>query len=204
MTLRVWDISRPINASTPRYGEDPPPKITSVTSPEGWTVANVEITTHSGSHFDFERHFFRDGRTAECYPPSVFIGPCQVLLVPSGSRVDREFLAHKRLSEKRVLLQFESPEHCGLTADGADFLVESGCVLVGTNGLTVESTEPGFPVHRKLLASGILILENLELDEVAEARYILVALPLRISEADGSPCRALLVHPDDFQRLHNE
>ena len=43
------------------------------------------------------------------------------------------------------------------------------------------------------LAAGILILENLDLRGVAPGAYELIALPLRIVGADGSPVRAVLV-----------
>ena len=39
---------------------------------------------------------------------------------------------------------------------------------------------------------GLRVLENLVLDEVAEGDYELIALPLKLVEADASPVRAVL------------
>ena len=36
------------------------------------------------------------------------------------------------------------------------------------------------------------VLENLVLDEVSEGDYELIALPLKLTEADASPVRAIL------------
>ena len=42
----------------------------------------------------------------------------------------------------------------------------------------------------------MLILEGIDLAGVAPGRYTLVALPLRIAGADGSPVRAALIPQD--------
>jgi arylformamidase len=48
------------------------------------------------------------------------------------------------------------------------------------------------PVHHALGRHGIAILESLGLAGVPEGVYELVALPLRLAGADGSPVRAVL------------
>ncbi|HEU4557198.1 MAG TPA: hypothetical protein VFS20_05085, partial [Longimicrobium sp.] len=49
------------------------------------------------------------------------------------------------------------------------------------------------PVHRVLLGAGVAILENLMLDGIEPGEFELIALPLRLAEADASPVRAVLV-----------
>ena len=46
--------------------------------------------------------------------------------------------------------------------------------------------------HHALGRAGIMIIEGLWLEDVPEGRYELVALPLKIVGADGSPMRAVL------------
>jgi arylformamidase len=46
--------------------------------------------------------------------------------------------------------------------------------------------------HHALYRNGIHILENIMLDDVEEGNYELIALPLPIKEADGSPVRAVI------------
>jgi arylformamidase len=47
-------------------------------------------------------------------------------------------------------------------------------------------------VHRRLLGGGTVILELLDLSAVPEGDYVMVALPMRLRGADGSPVRAIL------------
>jgi arylformamidase len=48
------------------------------------------------------------------------------------------------------------------------------------------------PVHRACLEHDVAILERLMLRGVEAGRYELIALPLRLVGADGSPVRAVL------------
>ena len=51
-------------------------------------------------------------------------------------------------------------------------------------------------MHRELLSHGCIIIELLDLSNVAEGDYTLVALPLRFTGLDGSPARVVLVDTD--------
>ena len=76
----------------------------------------------------------------------------------------------------------------------ARFLVEAGVVLVGTNTPSVDPPDSlTLETHRILMSAGIVVLENLCLEEVPDGEYQLVALPLKIAGGDGSPVRAVLV-----------
>ena len=55
---------------------------------------------------------------------------------------------------------------------------------------TIESQD--LPIHHALAASGIHILESLDLSAVPLGQYELVALPLRIVGGDAAPVRAVL------------
>ena len=48
------------------------------------------------------------------------------------------------------------------------------------------------PVHHVLLGAGVGILENAMLDGVPPGDYELIALPLRLMDAEASPVRAVL------------
>jgi arylformamidase len=47
-------------------------------------------------------------------------------------------------------------------------------------------------VHRTLLGAGVIIIEGLNLAEVAPGSYELICLPLRVAGADGAPARVIL------------
>jgi kynurenine formamidase len=94
--------------------------------------------------------------------------------------------------------------------DGAEFLIRHGARIVGNDTLTFEKRPPVvltpkfqvFPVHMRLIAdSGIYIIENLNLEDLAKARayeFVVVIPPLKILGGTGSALRAFaLVARDD-------
>jgi arylformamidase len=81
-----------------------------------------------------------------------------------------------------------------LTLDAARWLVERGVRLVAIDYLSVEKmdADPSI-VHQTLLRAGVVIVEGVDLRQVAPGSYLLACLPLKIEGADGSPVRAVLV-----------
>jgi arylformamidase len=53
--------------------------------------------------------------------------------------------------------------------------------------------DPG--AHVALLGAGIVIVEGLDLSDVAPGSYELYCLPLKLVGSDGAPARAILVRP---------
>jgi arylformamidase len=52
-------------------------------------------------------------------------------------------------------------------------------------------------VHRQLLGTGMVLLENLDLSQAKVGEtYLLMAAPLKIAGADGAPVRAVLAEAD--------
>lgn len=75
----------------------------------------------------------------------------------------------------------------------ADLLLDAGVRLIGTDAPSMDPFgSRDLPVHHRLRERGVANLENLSLDGVPEGRYELIALPLRLLGADGSPVRAVL------------
>ena len=52
-------------------------------------------------------------------------------------------------------------------------------------------------VHLILLTADVVLLEGIRLAAVPEGVYLLNAAPLNLAGADGSPCRAILIAPED-------
>ena len=97
----------------------------------------------------------------------------------------------------------------GPSLDGAEFLIKHGARVVGDDTLTFEQRPPivtspkfqVFPVHMRVIAdSGIFIIENLNLEELAQAKayeFAVVVPPLRILGGTGSALRAFALVPRD-------
>jgi len=52
--------------------------------------------------------------------------------------------------------------------------------------------DPSMQIHHRLERANIIILENLDLRAAVPGAYELIALPLKIEGAEGSPIRAVL------------
>ena len=97
----------------------------------------------------------------------------------------------------------------GPSVGGAKFLIDHGARVVGNDTLTFEKRPPVvfqpkfqvFPVHMLLIAdSGIYIIENLNLEELAKAKayeFVVVVPPLKILGGTGSALRAFALVPRD-------
>ena len=81
-----------------------------------------------------------------------------------------------------------------MAADVPAFLAGQGVALVGVDVPSVDPIESAeLEIHHVLGRHGIGILESLDLEAVPEGVYELIALPLRLAGADGSPVRAVLL-----------
>jgi arylformamidase len=81
-----------------------------------------------------------------------------------------------------------------LTIEAARHLVRAGVRLVGIDTPSIDDPQAAdLPVHRVLAREGVAILEWLDLEQVQEGIYQLVALPLRLDPSEASPVRAILI-----------
>ncbi len=48
------------------------------------------------------------------------------------------------------------------------------------------------PMSKSFLDHGVVVLESVDLSEIAPGRYELICFPLRLRGLDGAPCRAVL------------
>jgi arylformamidase len=147
-------------------------------------------------------HFAVGDQTVDQLSLNSLIGPCRVYDFQSVHAIGKEALARAGVGDvPRVLFKTNNsrwirtgplpalPTH--LTADAASYLVDKGILLVGLDGLTVDAPD-GADVHLTLLRAGLIIVETLDLSQVAPGDYDLICLPLRIAAADGAPARAVL------------
>ena len=107
--------------------------------------------------------------------------------------------------------RYKGNDSPGPSVGGAKFLIDHGARIVGNDTLTFEMRPPVvfepkfqlFPVHMQLIAdSGIYIIENLNLEELARAKayeFVVVVPPLKILGGTGSAVRifALVARDDD-------
>lgn len=146
-------------------------------SQDGFSLRKLSLSTHSGTHMDFPAHFIENGKTADDFELERFFGETVVV----SSFHDPIPYGVKNILSKEGYL----------TEDRAQMFVKNGVQLIGTVHESIEQDYP-YPLHKLLLESDIIILENLELGQVEPGMYRLVVLPLKIEGAEASPCRAVL------------
>ncbi len=206
--MTYHDVSALISAEMPVYEGDPPVSITLSSSIERgapYNVSRLTMGAHTGTHVDAPLHFLESGKAVDQIPLDILIGPALVVELPGQAEISRDTLNSARLAgEQRVLFKTSNSslwnerrfckDFVHITGCAAQYLVEIGVKLVGTDYLSVEKFGATEPVtHLTLLRAGIVILEGLNLSAVKPGHYELICLPLRLRGAEGSPCRAVLV-----------
>jgi len=210
--MPFYDISVPLSSNTPTYPGDPQIKIDRWLSIDKGDSANVSMLhfgAHSGTHVDAPAHFIAGAARVESLPLEVLIGEVEVIEVPSELDViDEEFVAGRiRPNTERVLFKTRNSDfwlnnlsefqfhYTSISRKAASKLIELGIKLVGIDYLSIEKFQSEtHETHLCFLSQGIVILEGLNLAEVAPGRYELICLPLKLAggDGDGAPARAVL------------
>jgi arylformamidase len=195
------DITIPVREGLAVWPGDTPYRLTR----NAWgaiTVGAATLSLHTGTHADAPRHFLPDGDDAAMLPLEVFVGTCRVVDVVGKTAIGPECFAPLDLSmTPRVLLKTLAwtdhtvfpPRVPTLTPAAVAHLRRAAVRLVGVDVPSVDAIDStDLPIHHALAAAGIHILESLDLRAVPPGEYTLIALPLRLDDADGSPVRAVL------------
>ena len=84
-------------------------------------------------------------------------------------------------------------EYATLNREAARWIVDRGIKLLGVDYLSVETYgDAGCPIHKTLLAGGVIIVESLNLSGISPGMYELICLPLKLTGAEAAPARAVL------------
>ncbi|MET3727347.1 arylformamidase [Fictibacillus halophilus] len=203
--MKLYDISMPLYNGVPGWPGDTPYHFDLAWTKEDSGSVNVgklKMSTHTGTHIDAPYHFKSSGERVGGLHLDLYVGRAVVIDVTNTEVITVEILKNKlQVGTKRVLFKTRCwkdrsvfpKEIVPLSPEVVPFLSECGVGLVGVDMPSVDpldSKELG--AHHALYEHNIHILEGLVLDEVPEGEYELVALPLALEEADGSPVRAIL------------
>jgi arylformamidase len=203
------DISVSISPALPVWPGDPAIELERLASIEAGEEANISRLAsgvHIGTHVDAPKHFLDEGGTVEALSLEALIGPAEVVEISGSATIDAEALAGadipggcQRLLLKTSNSQLWSRIEAGFQKDfvavddsGAGWLVDHGLRLVGIDYLSIAPWGAAGPTHRTLLRAGVVILEGIDLRQVAPGSYQLVCLPLKLVGSDGAPARAVL------------
>lgn len=209
--MKIHDVSLTIRPGMVVWPGDPAVDIFRQDKIEEGANANVSfmgIGVHTGTHVDAPYHFLQDGKTVDTLPLDVLVG--KVLVVELDDTVNEinhevvEPLRHRHGIERilfktrnsRYWLETGNEFHedfIGISADGAQSLVEIGTRLVGIDYLSIAPFRKSRPTHEILLRANMVVIEGLNLSGILPGEYSLYCLPLKLLNSDGAPARVILV-----------
>jgi arylformamidase len=206
MAKKIYDISQALRLGIPVWPGD-------AAFQQSWTmqldgacpvnVSELSLSAHTGSHADAPLHYANGAAASGELDLDPYLGPCQVIDARRAVDLVRvEDIEDRLLSraERVIFRTFEAFPHENWDSDFTaihpatiDFLAAKGCRLVGLDAPSLDpETSKELASHQRVLAHNMRVLEGLVLDEVPEGLYELIALPLKLTDADASPVRAIL------------
>ncbi|HLV37268.1 MAG TPA: cyclase family protein [Spirillospora sp.] len=200
----IYDITRKVTPTLPVWPGDTPFRVDHVLRrTEGGSVnlTTLTMTAHLGTHADAYYHFSDNGSFAGDMPLEAYIGPARVVtvsktdgpLLPEDvghiAGVER-LLIHSAVSDLEEVWPEQFPY---LSVELIEWLAANGVRLVGLDSPSVDAFDSqDLPCHHALQQHNMVNLESLLLRNVPDGDYELIALPLRLDGACGSPVRAIL------------
>lgn len=190
--MKFYDISRDIMTTQPYQG-DPSPSVevlSSIQSGDMYNMTQFTMCCHQATHIDAPLHFDEDGSNIAALKLSPFYGKCTVVTIDgvlTGEDME-ELLPHCR---KRLILHGNGKAY--LSSSAAQVIAESGLILIGTDAVSIAAPFDEMRTHLELARANVAVLENLYLNGVEDGVYTLCAFPIKLSELEAAPCRAVLV-----------
>lgn len=203
----IYDISVALHNDVPSWPGVQPFQLERYAKRSGTQPANVSrlsCDAHCATHVDAPCHFSQRPEGVDQLALETLIGLATVVEFPQLRVIDADHLAHVfgRKTPQRLLLHTDNSalwgsknfhhDYCALSPDGARWLVETGCALVGIDYLSIQRFGDGPETHEILLGAGIVVVEGLDLSTVPAGDYELLCLPLKLQGADGAPARVVL------------
>jgi arylformamidase len=209
--VKILDISIPVSPEMPVWPGDPRvvlEQYRTISPVNHSNDSKLACSVHTGTHVDAPAHFIENGKTVENLSLNMLIGPAVVADLPEADIITPELLDALALAPQttRLLLKtrnsalWTDPHHdfhqdfVALSPDAARWIIRHGIGLVGIDYLSIQMFKDTEPLtHRTLLDAGVIIVEGLNLQEVAPGNYQLICLPVKLAGSDGAPTRAVLI-----------
>jgi arylformamidase len=166
-------------------------------------LSSIKTTVHLGAHADAPNHYAAGSEGIAGRDLTRYLGRALVLEanIQSGERIQQKHLKTDQVCERMLVRTNTFPNPDQWNSDFASYspeLIEDWAAKgVKTIGIDTPSIDPetskDLPSHKMVAKHDLSILEGLVLTGVPEGLYTLIALPLKIEDADASPVRAILI-----------
>jgi len=202
---RIWDITPLVTSDYPLWPQSQPLQRTlacDINVGDSVTSSNLIATVHLGAHADAPSHYAKNGRTIDECDLDHYLGLCQVIRpkVKQSEPITKKIVTQTILAP-RVLFATSTFDHSkpfredfsAFDPDFFEYLAQNKVITIGIDGPSVDLYKAEtLPCHQLAYKYEVALLENLDLDQVPEGLYELIALPLKIKGFDASPVRAIL------------
>jgi arylformamidase len=168
-------------------------------------IGKIEMVANTGTYLDSPFHRYADGKDLSQLQLHCLADlDAVVVRVPSGSgrAISPGALKGVPLEGKAVLVETGWDRHWRteryfsghpfLTRDAAQFLLDSGVLLVGIDSLNIDDiADASRPVHSVLLGADVPIVEHLcNLGSLPSAGFRFFAIPAKVAGFGSWPVRA--------------
>jgi kynurenine formamidase len=211
---RLVELNHAIEDGMPAYPGLPRPRIDAILDHKAsqclydgkaeFYIGRVDMACNSGTYLDSPFHRHRDKADLSQVPLENVAGIPGVVIDAAGSSKRPITIGcdASELNGKAVLISTGWDRRWGtksywepgpyLSRESVDHLIRSKARLVGVDFWNVDdTTNPARPAHTRLLASNILIVENLcNLSALPRTGFRFYAVPLRIVRGASFPVRA--------------
>ena len=203
----IYDITRTVSPTThPWVGDTPFSVVPMMKIQDGASVNLMTMTTtcHIGTHADAYYHYEDDGEHPAQMPLENYVGRARVVTVTKneGALTLDDFAEVDLVGGERLLIHsyvsdFADNEWADkipyLSVELIEHLAKLGYKLIGLDSPSVDAYDSkDLPCHHAIQRHGLVNLEHLQLSGVPDGDYELIALPLKLDLACGSPVRAIL------------
>lgn len=199
--MKIYNISQEV-FSCKVYPGDPAPKKEVLSKISEGSICNLSafsMCAHNGTHVDAPYHFYEDGKTVnemdleKCIGMAYVTEHVGVVTANDAAAIMNEAEKADRRAMKRILIKGRAV----VSIDAAEVFARAGILLLGNESQTVGPEDAPMEVHLKLLGAEIVLLEGIQLGEIEEGAYFLNAAPVNLGDADGAPCRAVLIDVEE-------
>ena len=167
------------------------------------------MSTHLGTHLDAPKHFFDNALTVDKLDLGKVFGPARVLDFSdkgAGSQItlaELESISDKITEGARLIIHtgwdkvFPDDRYFSecpaIVPDACEYLAKKKIACLALDMPTVCGGDY-VAAHRHLLNAEVVVVEGLaNLDKLQSEIVLFSALPLKIRDCDGSPCRAIAI-----------
>ena len=178
---------------------------------QGYISEVMFLSTHTGTHMDAPFHFNPNGQTIDQVEVNRYI--CNNAILMKIQKNANEMITSDditrdskyEIKEKDTVVfstgwekQIKQKDNYirnnpGLSKDAAEYLVEKKVNAIGIDSPSIDiGIDSALIVHKTLLSNEILVIENLcNLYKFTNEKFTLLATPLKLAGASGSPIRAI-------------